>query len=60
MGYDSIMEYLKKSDRDENEKDLFTFQSIYSDEKKSEIKEECDIEKIAIKLSNSIVMHDID
>jgi hypothetical protein len=60
MGYDSIMEYLKKSDRDENEKDLFTFQSIYSDEKKSEIKEACDIEKIAIKLQTSIVIHNID
>ena len=34
-GYDHIMEYLKKSDRDENEKDLFTFQTIYSDEKKT-------------------------
>ena len=60
MGYDSIMEYLKKIDRDENEKDLFTFQSIYSDEKKSEIKEACDIEKIAIKLQTSIVIHNID
>ena len=51
---------MEKSDRDENEKDLFTFQSIYCDEKKSEIKEVCDIEKIAIKLKTSIVIHNID
>jgi len=54
QGYDKIMEYLKKGDKDENDcKDLFTFNN-------KENEEINDMEKITEYLSTPVIIHSID
>jgi hypothetical protein len=48
-----MMEYLKKGDKDENDKDLFTFNH-------NENEEINDIEKIAKYICTPIIIHSID